>query len=1157
MAGFVAVCQNVRAYARGSFQARNYVSAPILTVSGGNINTIRRLNDSTPQGPPAGYTYIVSDDAGNLYCGSSGTLSPIATGMTPNPKAMVTFRPNASVQPWMYVADSSADGNVTIHTKYAIDSTSTTFPCSGMVKVRSDGLIYKIGVKEPQDAPTVSTASSTTTGSLTINGTQEPYTNVGGLNTNWPFGATQLQSAMTSIPVQQGQTVTIEGVTGTVVVGGVTHHFSDLITNTVNLNPGWWVFPSTGAATSPLLMCAFTDGAGSIQSPSASPSEGEIFGIGSIGLALTVPEGATQLQFGINTPDATIGTNTGSFDVSYKITTSNVATALSILGQLTINYFGDSPSSGPVGEYIWKNPNDLGSGPTRAASTAAGSTTGNSFIFDATITAGQPVLPGIDITNSTNPTQAAMQWSQLDENGNITGTIPVFSPAIKGVDGNTAFQNFNFCVTGFLFVPQPGNYTLVLTNKDNCILGIGGGASFVSGTGNWFGSNESHIDHTRALTLADISSFGQTESVISGLPLMPVAPLQAPGGSFYNEGGQCTQSVLTIHFAATGVVPIEIDYDYWFHSGRILLLQGSPVPGGAPAIIPPITATATIDRSYVYVWRSSLTGAKSNPSPASAPITTPSTGSVVGSDWSPDPQIDKVDYFRQDSELANLTLIGTGPNDQGGGTGQNTPIEDNLLSSSAANNPTVEFDNFEPFPSIDTPKSGVVSVTGGVVTRVSGDPFNVRWLPGTVIEIGLPAQNPAPPQLAYTLISRPTNANTIVLPGVQAGDNLIYNIPEPILAAQPLPYTFGPTDNINFELAVGDPLRPGTYYWCKGSNLDAAPDTNQADLTDPGEPLVNGAMTGGLAMIGSISRQWIIEPNFFNALATAIGTVGNTFSSQATEIPRGIYMPRCVAVEGGGKVFTRVQDGILVSVVGAGPRSITDETLYPIFPHEGSTPVAVVRNGVTVFPPDDTLPQLQQFNTESQWLYWDYQGTDGNLHTLVFDIEAMAWLFDEYSELAAGARTHSAKAGYGVQGVLIGSGATARQFTSAAGGSGMMNLATGAVGGVGYQHARGITLEYQLSGSATVYFAVADEGNGSYAPASITLNATGGALTKMWYPVSPNKWKLLQVGFTSGLNDGLVVNLDGTALTVRDWGSSEPYKPLQPFAPSGGLGSEG
>src|ERR1017187_1140619 len=112
LAGFVAVCQNIRAYAKGAFQTRNFVSTALLTITGGSINTIRRLNDSTPQGPLAGYTYIISDNAGNLYCGSSGTLSPIASGMTPNPKSMVPFRPNTSVQPWMYVADSSPDSSV-------------------------------------------------------------------------------------------------------------------------------------------------------------------------------------------------------------------------------------------------------------------------------------------------------------------------------------------------------------------------------------------------------------------------------------------------------------------------------------------------------------------------------------------------------------------------------------------------------------------------------------------------------------------------------------------------------------------------------------------------------------------------------------------------------------------------------------------------------------------------------------------------------------------------------------------------------------------------------------------------------------------------------------------------------------------------------------
>jgi len=49
-----------------------------------------------------------------------------------NPLSLLPFRPNASVQPWMYVGDSLK-----------------------MDKVRSDGLRYKMGIAEPQGAPVV------------------------------------------------------------------------------------------------------------------------------------------------------------------------------------------------------------------------------------------------------------------------------------------------------------------------------------------------------------------------------------------------------------------------------------------------------------------------------------------------------------------------------------------------------------------------------------------------------------------------------------------------------------------------------------------------------------------------------------------------------------------------------------------------------------------------------------------------------------------------------------------------------------------------------------------------------------------------------------------------------------------------------------------
>ena len=305
--------------------------------------------------------------------------------------------------------------------------------------------------------------------------------------------------------------------------------------------------------------------------------------------------------------------------------------------------------------------------------------------------------------------------------------------------------------------------------------------------------------------------------------------------------------------------------------------------------------------------------------------------------------------------------------------------------------------------------------------------FNILWLGGTTILIGYPTS------LAYILISRPTSTTSIILPGVPDGTNLVYEIPEPILANQPLPYEFGPTDNINFTLAVGDPLRPGTLYWCKGSNLDSAPDTNQLDVTDPGEALVNGAMAGGRGVLFSVKRAWVIMPNFFDLTATVTGTTGSTWTLQETSISRGLYMPRCLAIEGGGNIFFRVKDGIHISPGGASSQSITDQDLYPLFAHEnqdGSTsvPQPVTIGGYTIYPPNDNLPQAQRFSIDSAYLYYDYLDATSTPRTLVFDMAAMGWVVDVYTPPAT---VHSSNDGQSIQGVLVGcSDGTVRQLAS-------------------------------------------------------------------------------------------------------------------------------
>ena len=925
-AGFAAMCQNVRAYFKGGFALRNLLTDAIVTVADA-IETICRLNDTTPLGPAGGFTYVIASGA-KIYVGATGTPSAIADGFNTDPVSMIPFRPNASVRPWVYIAGAAPSPTgplmyVTITTEFAIDGTPTTFVCASMLKVESDGLIYKMGIKEPQVSPTVSTAGTTTTGTDNLPATTIPWTNAGGANPSYNYDQTTGGTAPVVIVTPAGaQSLTLVVTqVGSPIVNGAVHAPGDV--GPTGTGPHGNGYPANFTGAGPTIVVgAFTDGSGNVLT-GTSPVP-LLANVGA-GITLQVPAGAAQFQIGIDSEGDQFSANSafGSgnyYSVAWTLVTSAIATVISTLGNVTTYYWGDSPHSGPVASYIWKNPNDTGTGIPKTIGTANGTVTNNSWMFDSSPEDGSvPLL-----------------WDTLDSSGTITGSIPVFDPQLE----SEGYEDFNMCVVGTIFVPAAGTYQFTFVNKDQIMVGIGGGATVSGGYVN--GPN------------------GQTESVVSALPLVYVSVANGLGTQVFQT--------IDITFPGPGSYQVEIDYDYWYHSGRCLyMLLGTVValPPLTANIIPPLPSGVRTGVSYGCKYRNSQTGAVSNPGPTSAPQVTPVLDNTVTCPYSDDPQVDKVDYYRQDSGLANYTYVATGPN-----TNPPTPITDTLTDLEADDNQIMDTDDFEPFPSIDTPKAGVVNVSGNVITWVSGDQFNTRWLAGTIIEIG------SPTQLAYSAVCRPSSATSwsfVDSPtSIPDGTNLIYNIPEPILAAQPLAYLFGPTDNINYTFGVGDPLRPGTLYWCKGSNLDSAPDTNQMDVTDPSEPLVNGAMSFGLGVVFSIRRAWIIEPNFYNATATAQGVSGTTWSLQATQISRGLFIPRCIAVAGGGTIFFRVDDGIHASVGGLSSKSITDETLYSLFSHEGSAPAPITRHGVIIYPPDDTHPQAQQFTFQNGYLYYDY-----------------------------------------------------------------------------------------------------------------------------------------------------------------------------------------
>lgn len=114
----------------------------------------------------------------------------------------------------------------------------------------------------------------------------------------------------------------------------------------------------------------------------------------------------------------------------------------------------------------------------------------------------------------------------------------------------------------------------------------------------------------------------------------------------------------------------------------------------------------------------------------------------------------------------------------------------------------------------------------------------------------------------------------------------------------------------------------------------------------------------------------------------------------------------------------RVNDGVHVSPGGLQSESVTDGDLYPLFTHEGTAPQPVTRNGITIYPPDDSKPQQQQMSYSAGYFYYDFMGTDGNYHTLVFDEAAGGWVYDIYTPPVV---LHADNQGASsTQGVLVG-----------------------------------------------------------------------------------------------------------------------------------------
>lgn len=400
----------------------------------------------------------------------------------------------------------------------------------------------------------------------------------------------------------------------------------------------------------------------------------------------------------------------------------------------------------------------------------------------------------------------------------------------------------------------------------------------------------------------------------------------------------------------TGTNPITVDYSSCWLSGG----YGPDVGAlGQPYV-------------YAYRYRSSITGARSMPSPPSAGGVMPARQQVIPTGvQSPLAEIDLVDWFRIGGNLTAMTYAGTGPNSA-------TPtFNDNFSDQQLDGGPELEYDIFQPWPILDKQRTGTCNVAGNAIRQTAGDTFNLNWAPGTIIVVN---------GQQYTLRGSPSSTTLLFTnENIGSGTGLTWTIPAPTIMGQPLPSFWGPDVN-GICYAAGDTSNPGTLYWTYPNDPDRTSDAYQVQVTSGSERLLTGFVYDDQPYVFSSDQLYRIVDDGNGGRATV-----------ATECGRGPWTPWFMVVTPRGTYFG-TKDGIYFTSAGSASVSITDADLYPLFPHDGVSGQTV--NGVV--PPDYTQPNRLRLAYVDGLLYFDFQDTGGNDRTLVFRESDGSWWHDVY-----------------------------------------------------------------------------------------------------------------------------------------------------------------
>lgn len=953
--GYHPQSSNVIAKQIGGLEPRNGTLA-VNAFTYPAIHTLRRLNDPTNDS----FARLIGAGA-SLY--DSTSVVAIDTGYSGSPLSMIPFRPNQSPRPWMYISDSQR-----------------------MRKVRTDRTNYGMGIVPPlvpptftRGAPNYTTAAAAT--ATEVSGKADMFeaaagwansTNAGAIATPARFGAGNAISA--------GGILYDSGSTG----------WACVIPSTLDSNfmPGALIqFNKAG----PVLETAKIRQV--FEAVKNTSIASIIYDTGTTGLCSIV---TVDQSNGIQ-PDHIVQLN-GTENVRILSVTRGPDGKVSFRC-LTLGTFAQGQGLTAAASFRVYLVNTFAAGDTLTGNTFQSTWTyaspGLGWLYTNLVGTPQN-LTSIPPTTNGRPTYPSDYFHisiKVDKPGNVVGGRIILNtdaafPAIPAASGILEIQN------GLYKDFSPDVFQQSIDSKLTTFAAQQ--ANLQRGA-----VDDLTVPPTGGLTSEERQQFfglppgspleeQQLFSVPAGVPVSgidttplasPVSDQTVPGTSAWTElnfkvgefsplGSAQNRGLSTV----TGII-IQLQV-----TANTVLLVDSMWIGGTYG-----PDSASLAPYYIYYrYRATSSGAISNPSPITrTPIDLQRERGVITPTASADTQVDKIDIFAIGGNLTAPKLIGTVPN---------TSTAFNYDSTDSANflNETLEFDRYQPFPVTDLPRTGTCAVSGTSILRVGGaDTFNTAWQAGSQIIIdGIP----------YTLYASPTSTTQAQL-NENAGSFSIFApatflVPEATLGGQPVSAMWGPDPITGVMFGAVNSKEGGTLYWTNPNDPDSASDANNVQISSPSEQVQNGFMFDGRCYVMTVSKLYNCYPQ--NRVDPISGKSYLTYIPQ--EVPNGKGLFGVYAFDVGDCIWMVTDDGIYEygGPEGGGLKSITDDSLYPLFSHKGEP--GTLTNGF--YPIDFTVPDAIRLYSTKDALYFIFKNTNVTYDCWMYDqtLPSPGWFYLTYPQ---------------------------------------------------------------------------------------------------------------------------------------------------------------